>query len=212
MAKTQAFDAYTKDYDDWFSRHLYAYESELNAIRALLQDKGFGVEVGIGTGRFSAPLGIAVGIEPSTVMARMASAKGITVIEGVAEFLPLGDNTCDYLLYVTTLCFLDSIDQALHEAHRTLRPTGSIIIGLIDRDSALGEHYESNKSGSRFYQQATLYSANTVVTKLEQAGFGEFSLVQTLFTHPDKMKKPDPVKPGSGQGAFVVIRAKKIKI
>lgn len=42
-----------------------------------------------------------------------------------------------------------------------------------------------------------------------EAGFGRPEYRQTLFGHPDKMQDPDPVRRGSGQGAFVVACGRK---
>jgi hypothetical protein len=63
--ETTPFDAYTADYDAWFDEHNDVYQAELAAVRSLLPTCGKGIEIGIGTGRFAASLGIAVGVEPS---------------------------------------------------------------------------------------------------------------------------------------------------
>jgi len=42
-------------------------------------------------------------------------------------------NTFDFVLIVTTLCFLDDPVQAFRESRRVLRPAGAIIIGMLDR-------------------------------------------------------------------------------
>lgn len=74
---TDPFDSHTDRYDTWFEHHPAIYESELNAIRQLLPP-GFesGLEVGVGTGRFAAPLGIATGLEPSIKMGAVAPEAG----------------------------------------------------------------------------------------------------------------------------------------
>jgi hypothetical protein len=44
---------------------------------------------------------------------------------------------------------------------------------------------------------------------LREAGFGEIEAVQTLFG-PDLEHMEGGVKPGTGEGAFVVLRGRKI--
>ena len=63
MGKPDAFEKYALEYDKWFETHEAEYELELTAIKKLLPKQGRGVEIGAGTGRFSQPLGISLGIE-----------------------------------------------------------------------------------------------------------------------------------------------------
>ncbi len=71
MPKTEVFDKYYMDYDNWFFKNELAYKAELNLIRKLIP-KGKGLEIGVGTGRFAIPFGIQEGIEPSNKMAEIA--------------------------------------------------------------------------------------------------------------------------------------------
>jgi len=61
------FDHLALEYDDWFVRNESAYRSELAAIKAFMPKEGCGLEIGVGTGRFAASLGIEVGVEPALV-------------------------------------------------------------------------------------------------------------------------------------------------
>ena len=81
-------------------------------------------------------------------MAARARLLGIDVRAGVAEDLPFGDGAFDFVLMVTTICFLDDVPKAFREARRVIRPGGSIVIGFIDRESTLGKEYERGRSGS----------------------------------------------------------------
>jgi hypothetical protein len=65
MAKTKPFDEYASQYEDWFERNKFAFESELRAIREQLPKSNNGIEIGVGSGRFAVPLGIKIGIDPS---------------------------------------------------------------------------------------------------------------------------------------------------
>ncbi len=210
MHKVNPFDKSSDRYDAWFDLHGPAYGSEIKALRSLLPKRGDGLEVGVGTGRFAAPLGVRVGVDPSRAMARLAAKRGVHVRLGVGENLPFKDASFDFVLLVTTVCFLDDVPVAFREAYRVLRPGGGIILGLIDRNSPLGKFYEANKKDNIFYRDATFHSVDEVRSVLEQTGFRDFVFRQTIFQLPREMKEPDPVRPGYGKGGFVVIKATKI--
>jgi SAM-dependent methyltransferase len=209
MAKIYAFESYCEEYEAWFDTCVWAYRTELDAVRRLLPAEGRCVEIGVGTGRFAGPLGIRVGIEPSAAMRALARKRGVEVVDGVAESLPFRDGEFDCVLFVTAVCFLDSLDEALRETYRILRPGGTVVIGFINRDSPLGKKYEKRKAESRFYKNATFHSVGGVVNRLREAGFRNFALVQAIFTNPADMRGKGPIREGSDEGAFVVVRASR---
>jgi len=129
------------------------------------------------------------------------------VIEGVAEELPFEDESFDFLLMVTTICFLDDAEEALREAHRVLKLGGSMIIGFIDRESPLGKEYLKHKEENVFYREATFYSVKDVLSLLR--GFRYASSLQTIFRSLNSIDSIEPVLEGYGKGSFVVIRAVK---
>ncbi len=204
------FDGNAERYDSWFDRHPFAYESELRAFRDLLPNQGRGLEVGVGTGRFAARLGVNVGLEPSETMALIARQRGVDVQLGVAEQLPYEGGSFDFILMVTTLCYLKDARMALRETHRVLRGGGSLFIGMLDFSSRIGKSYAERVADDEFFREAKRLSVDEVISHLEDAGFGAFQLRQTIFREPKTMAGVDPVRMGHGEGLFVVIRAVKL--
>ncbi|WP_397546757.1 class I SAM-dependent methyltransferase [Rhodothermus marinus] len=210
MPRTAVFDQHAARYDAWFERHPAVYASELAAVRALWPPVQEALEVGVGTGRFAVPLGIRHGVEPSPSMRRLAAARGVQVMDGVAEALPFPDRRFEAVLMVTTLCFVDDPLQAIREAYRVLRPGGFLVIGFMDRDSPPGRHYLERHRERPFYREARFLSASEVAALMQAAGLGELGWRQTLFSDPDTMTRPDPVREGHGTGAFVVVRGQRL--
>lgn len=174
MPKTEPFDKYSDRYDEWFERNREAYDAELEAVRQVIPPSpAKGLEVGIGSGRFAAPLGIKTGVEPSESMAVKAEAQGIKVFRNTAENLPFSGPEFDFVLMVTTICFVDDILKSFQEAYRVLKPQGCIIVGFVDRESKLGRDYSSKRNQSVFYKDATFFSAQEVVKYLTDAGFSD---------------------------------------
>jgi len=206
MAKTTSFDELAAAYDAWFEKHRDLYLAELEALQGFIPASGRGMEIGVGTGRFALPLGIPIGVEPSPRMAELARQRGIDVLEGMAETLPFGDGSFDFAVMVTVVCFLDNVAQAFREACRILKPHGTFIIGVIDRESDLGKQYSRKKEQSRFYRDATFYSVTELETLLTEAGFASFAYRQTLL--PGETTDLS-VREGHGSGGFIVIRAHK---
>jgi SAM-dependent methyltransferase len=207
--KRTPFNTYHSRYEAWFRRYPEAYHSELLAIRALLPWQGLGLEIGVGTGRFAGPLGISIGIDPSRAMLVYAIERGISNIEGVAEVLPFKDAVFDYGLVVTTICFVDDPQKMLNEAHRVLKSEAPLVIGFVDRASALGQQYLSHQDESVFYREARFYSALEVKRLLGNAGFGDLVCGQTLSKPLNEIEEIEPLCDGHGLGGFVVVKAVK---
>jgi len=209
MPLIEPFEKHASEYEKWFDNNNYAYLSELKAVKKLLPNKGKGIEIGVGTGRFAAPLGIKFGLEPSKSMRKIAAQRGVQVTEGVAEELPLADAHFDFVLMVTTICFLDDVKASFTEAYRILKSSGYFIIGFIDKTSVAGKEYQNHKQESKFYKIANFYCADEVVRLLKEAGFENLRYVQTIFKSLSAINRIEPLKQGFGQGSFVVIRGQK---
>jgi SAM-dependent methyltransferase len=209
MPRTAAFEAHHERYEAWFARHEAAYLSELLALRPFVPWEGCGLEIGVGSGRFAAPLGVETGVDPSPAMLAHAAARGITVVEGTAEALPFDAGQFDYALLVTTICFVDSPVKMLAEAHRVLKPDGRLVIGFIDRDSAMGQDYLAHQVENVFYREAAFYSATAVEQLLVENGFRIDAWAQTLRHPLAEIRSIEALHPGYGQCAFVVVAARR---
>ncbi len=203
------FDRYAQEYDRWFDEHERIYQAEVSAVRQFIPPAGIGVEVGVGTGRFSIPFSIKLGVESSRRMAQFAHRGGILVCQAVGERLPFRDGQFDFVLMVTVICFVADVSELLRETCRVLKAAGRLIIGFIDRESALGQLYESRKETDQFYRQARFYSAAEVADYTRRAGFNRLEYCQTVFGVPIRTFQVDPVRTGYGKGAFVVLSAEK---
>jgi len=212
MPKIAPFEKHVKQYEEWFVKNRWVYEAELRAVKDMIPTVGQGVEIGVGTGRFAEPLGIKMGVEPSKRMREIAQKKGIQVLDGVAEELSFDDSKFDFVLMVTTVCFVDDISKALMEAHRILSPGGFLIIGFVDRSSMLGETYLSRQSQNVFYKNATFFSVGALVDIMDQTGFVNLDFNQTIFKALSDTTRDEPVKKGYGEGSFVVVRGRKEKV
>lgn len=208
MANITPFETLTSHYDAWFEEHSEVYQAELDAIRSVIPPFERGVEIGVGTGRFAKPLGIREGVEPSPKMAAIAKKRGIDIIPGEAEKLPLPDAAYDLVLMVTTICFVDDVLRSLREIHRILKPGGTVIVGFVDKETPLGRKYQQHKEQSRFYKTAHFFSSKEVLGYLKEAEFTGCEAIQTLFGE-DLQSMRGGIEPGYGKGAFVVIRCNK---
>lgn len=214
------FNENVAEYDRWFDENPQVYEAELEAMRRFLPRQGRGLEIGVGTGRFAAPLGVAVGVDPAPNMVMAARARGIEAHEAYGEALPFADASFDYVLMVTVDPFVRDLAGVLSEARRVLTAGGHLVVGMIDRESDLGRAYEANKGADKFYRHATFRSAQEMVEHLQRAGFTVVGACQTVLGrlqgpletgHIEVAFPADAfeVHDGYGQGAFVVINARK---
>lgn len=211
METTEIFDKHVKQYEKWFDDHAMAYQSEVLALQEYLSELPEnirGIEVGLGTGRFAQPLGIKEGVEPSNEMAEKALKRGIEIVKGTAERLPYSAMQFDFVLYVT-VCFVKNIKKAFKEAHRVLKPGGSVIIGFLDSERSVAKSYMEKKQRSNFYKEARFYRVDHIKKLLEEAGFRSLGFLQTLFGELDDIKEIQRPEPGYGEGSFVVVKAMK---
>lgn len=211
MKDQNPFETHYCEYDAWFANYDKTYQSELLAVQELLPERGDWVEIGVGSGRFASRLGIKTGVEPADGIATLAKERGVTVLKGRAEALPLDDESVDAAFLITTLCFVDELDRTFIEAFRVLRPGGAVIVAFIPKDSQFGELYKRIADKDRFYKRATFYTKEEVFKAMTGAGFLIDRTVQTLTGLPERANDAveAPIE-GHDKGSFIVVRAYKL--
>jgi SAM-dependent methyltransferase len=102
------------------------------AIRAALGDAETVLNVGAGTGSYEPRGSDVIAIEPSPVMIAQRPPGAAPAIRGVAESLPLEDQSVDATMGVFTMQHWDDVDQGLAEVLRVTRCR--IVLLTLDLD------------------------------------------------------------------------------
>jgi len=160
------FDENWYNYDKWYEFHKNEYNEEVEFLKSILPS-GKGIEIGIGTGRFSLPLKIEYGLDYSLNMLKIAKSRGIEVILGDAYRMPFKNDSFDFSLFMVTLCFLEKPIDALVEAKRISRKVVSVI---LDKNSEYVSDLMKNRKG--FYRFANFLSLDDLLSIYEKAGLG----------------------------------------
>ena len=143
------------------------------------------VEIGAGTGMFARRLGIGLSIEPAEAMARLCREKGVPVVRGVAEALPLDSGAFGLVAMITVECFLEDV---------------------LNRDTPLGRAYELRSVDDPVYRFARFRTAAELKAQLEAHGFRVEAACQTVKDFGDSVHE---VHDGTGSGIFTVFKAIK---
>jgi ubiquinone/menaquinone biosynthesis C-methylase UbiE len=177
----------------------------LAALESLVSS-GAGLEIGVGTGRFAAPVGVRFGLDPAVSMLRLAKKRGLLVVQGVGERLPFKDGSFDFVQIIFVIEFVDDRVSFLVEAVRTIKPKGALILGFIDKDSPWGQYYARDPSSRRHFHPP---SPATILDIFKKIGLEFREARQTLFQPPPDLIEKEQPKPGFGQGGFVVLKGVK---
>jgi len=212
--KASLFDELASDYDAWFEKDgKLIFETEVRAFQEILPllPKPW-LEIGVGSGRFAQALGIETGIDPSIELLNIAKSRGITTIQGKGEEKLFKEESFSTVFLIVALCFVDSPEAVLREAHRILKPDGKVVLGLVLKESPWGKFYEQKKKqGHLFYRYATFYECDEVIKLLAQAGFVTERITSTLFQKPDKVHHMEEPRQGYLPDAgFTIIVGTKI--
>ena len=207
------FDELAVRYDAWYdSAHgQVLFDLELACLRPLLPPgPGPRLEVGVGSGRFAAALGLEVGIDPTRAPLRLAAGRAVAVVQGAGERLPFGDRTFGAVVVVATLCFADDPAALLGEARRVLVPSGRFVAGIVPLDSAWGRRYEAQgRAGHPFYRGARFLTLAEHRRMLADAGFTVIGACSTLTRSPSENPVEEDAQDGVVPGAgFVALQAR----
>ncbi|PID29841.1 MAG: SAM-dependent methyltransferase [Candidatus Cloacimonadota bacterium] len=205
--KNNPFNEYTREYENWFKKNENLFRSELLALKEAVPKNKNGVEIGIGSGIFAEKLNIKFGIDPAENMLKIAKERNLSVTLGSAESLPYEDDSFDFAVFITSLCFIDKPLLALREAYRITKKNGNLITAFIDRESFLGKMILNRKNPGKFYEHAHFYSVKEIIEMTEKSNFVVEEIYQTLID----LETNEPEKPlkGFGKGSFIVIKSKK---
>jgi len=208
---SNVFDRLADHYDAWFDtpRGSAIFAAEVACLRRVMpRDISAWIEVGVGSGRFAAALGVNEGVDPSPAMLQKASARGIRTIVARAEKLPYASRSIRGILLVVTLCFLREPASALRESARVLAEDGELLVGIVPAESAWGEVYRlKGRAGHPFYSAAQFYTCPEVVAMAGRAGFEPAASASTLAVAPDAPLEALPVLDGIEPGCgFVGMR------
>lgn len=169
------FDRLVERYDAWYDSAIgrAALAEELDALRPLVAGLPRPwLEVGAGTGRIAEGLGVELGLDPARDALTLAKRRGVGVLVGRGESLPLRDGTVGLVLFVTTLCFVADPLAALREAARVLGPGGAVVLGIIPADGPWGRHYRQLAAeGHAYYREAHFFTRRELADLVSQAGF-----------------------------------------
>lgn len=224
------FDSYAEKYDSWFLDNRNVLESEVALVAYFLRKGEKILSVGCGSGLFEQILkteyGIVItdGIEPSTDMASIATARGMEVEITTAEDYVPRKGCYDTILYNGCPGYITDLDKALGKSYEALREGGKVILIDIPKESSYGLLYNLAKSTGSWdhpllegvyprnpypIELVTKACWRTTAEKAEAmlaAGFSDLEYAQTLMRHPiysdSSVETPEP---GFDKGDYVAI-------
>ena len=210
------FEKYAERYDRWYTEGegRFLAPIEMKVLKKLIEGENTteAIEVGVGTGYFSKALSIPWGIDPAGEVLKIAKQRGIKVIQGYGEQLPLKNRTFSLVLMVVTICFVDDPLKTIKESYRILKEGGIILLGIVPRNSKWGQLYLQKKAnGHIFYGGAEFYTVKEIEEMLASSGFENITGISTLYQEPSENPQlEDTIKDILDEKAgFVAIKGKK---
>jgi SAM-dependent methyltransferase len=203
------FDSLVERYESWYEDHPDIFNQEIALLRTYWPISGLRLELGSGTGRFGASLGVETGCEPSAPMNARALGRLPAVVRGVGEALPFRDGLFDAVLAVGVLAFVEDAAAVLGEIRRVLAERGRLLVGFVDARSPLGRHYAEELTDDPFYRAARFHSAAELDELVRRGGFETPFFAQTLLGPPERPLALPGCVQGSGRGGFSCLVARK---
>jgi ubiquinone/menaquinone biosynthesis C-methylase UbiE len=228
------FDEYAHEYDAWFLQNRNVLESELLLLKHMLGDPERALSVGCGSGLFEHLLrtdhGIDIrnGVEPAEGMAEIARKRGMDVVPGSAEQIPMEDGEFDTVIMNGTPGYVADLRAAFAEGYRVLLPGGAIVVLDVPAESSYGLLYSfagvrgtwddahlqkvapAHPYPVEFVANANWRTTDEKAELLREVGFTDLTFAQTLTVHPkysnDRVEEPSE---GFDRGDYVAIRGLK---
>lgn len=202
-------------YEAWFKKPIgrHADKAEKRLIAAFVGTKPGDrlLDAGCGTGHFAADLQERV----ASVIALDASLKMLVyagrkhriheLVQGDVTSLPFKADSFDTIMTITVLEFLKDPQKALAEIYRAVRPSGQVVVGILNRRGPWGIlRRMRGLLGNVFWREARLFGRNQMAGLLIQAGFtriesgsvlfGSFILLKGIKTSSfSPQRSPEPV-------------------
>ncbi len=207
------FEEFAEQYDAWFEEEgELIFPTELSALRRVTEGLPRPwLEVGVGSGRFAAGLGIDVGLDPAERLLEMARRRNVAVVRGRGEDLPFPAGSFGGVFLIVTLCFVEDPLAVLRECRRVLWEGGGLVVGLVPAESPWGRRYTAlGREGHPFYSRARFYTVAEVKELLFAAGFSLERCYSTLYQPPGGVRSVEEPREGCDPRAgFVAFLARK---
>jgi len=179
---TVDYDRLAEAYDRRYELHHYTGVERL--LVATSQPGACVLEVGCGTGYWLEVLARRgarpVGVDPSQGMLLQAAARSTiaSLVQAHAEHLPLGSGNFDLVVAVNALHHFADVAAFCAEAHRVLRPGGSVLTVGLDPHAGLDRWYVYEYFPDVRSADARRYpAARRIRALLLKAGFSDPSTV-----------------------------------
>lgn len=151
------------------------------------------LDLGAGTGRFSAELADAFGanvfaVEPSAGMRKQAATKRhprVHLLAGAAESLPLADASIDFAWLSNVIHHFDDIVKAAEELRRVVRTTGTVLVRSAFGNTPVESLYRFFPGAKRFV--GTFPTVPEVIAAFDEAGFSSFLTEQVSQLLADRL-------------------------
>lgn len=117
----------------------------------------------------------------SDAMLETARKKGLKaeLVRADAQALPFRDASFGLVTSITMLEFVDDLHAAVKEMRRILTNNGLLILGCLNRDSAIGK----NKLNDPTFKDADFFTEQDFFTKFP--GFGNVKIVKGVHLSPE---------------------------
>lgn len=189
MSGVTPFEAVADAYDAWYDTVLGAavLRAEVACLRPLIRDASPAVEVGAGTGRFTEALAIDCGVEPAAAMLAVAARRGVAMVRGTGEALPVRSGAAGRVALVTAIEFVADPVRVCAEAARALRDGGRLVVGFMPADGDwAGRYRREGEAGDPVFAAARFFTPDELARVAAAAGLAPGEARSTLFDPPTR--------------------------